>query len=55
MVLSLTPCISDSFEEIDTDEIFSSITDIDKNTNAAIDVSEYAHDVHNYLKKAEVY
>jgi len=55
MVLSLTPCTTDSFENIDTDEVIPEIHDIDKNTNIDYDVPEYAQDIHNYLKKAEVY
>ena len=54
MVLSLTPCASDSFEQIDTDEILPEIKDIDNNSPTDFDVPEYAHDIHNYLKKAEV-
>jgi len=54
MVLSLTPCASDSFEQIDTDEILPEIKDIDNNSPTDFDVPEYAHDIHNYLKKAEL-
>lgn len=54
MVLSLTPSATDSFEEIDTDEVLPEIQDIDNNTCTDFDVPEYAHDIHNYLKKAEV-
>ena len=54
MVLSLTPCATESFEQIDTDEILPEIKDIDNNSPTDFDVPEYAHDIHNYLKKAEV-
>jgi len=55
MVLSLTPCITDSFEEIDTDDLIScDVQDIDRHTDISYDVPEYAQDIHNYLKKAEL-
>ena len=54
MVLSLTPCTTESFEDIDTDELLPNILNIDQDTDADFDVPEYAQDIHNYLKKAEV-
>lgn len=54
MVLSLTPCLSESFEEIPSDLVDSEVLDIDKDSNILHDVPEYAQDIHNYLKKAEL-
>ncbi|XP_066930558.1 G2/mitotic-specific cyclin-A-like isoform X1 [Clytia hemisphaerica] len=54
MILSLTPCTTESFEDIDTDEVLPNILNIDQNTDSDFDVPEYAQDIHNYLKKAEM-
>lgn len=53
MILSSIP--SDSFEELKSDEINSaSVNDIDLEADATFGLPEYAQDIHNYLKKAEV-
>ena len=45
-----------SFIEIGSDEVRSAqIQDIDSQSDWSLDVREYANDIHNYLKKAEVY
>lgn len=54
MILSPIPS-TDSFEEIKSDEVDNAaILDIDLNGDITFGLPEYAQDIHNYLKKAQL-
>ena len=49
-----SPMCLDSSDDESEDDIPEPVKDIDNNTDTVIDVPEYAAEIHQYLKAAEV-